>query len=117
MGLGGANERLEIRRIVARSLGNRPARNDQRTGGGSTASENAGACDALCGHPLWFQAFHFLTEAAFVSRVTFVKERILQREKEVTGEWLTEERMKNKHNWGKHRVRIQIPRVLEEPKP
>ena len=40
-------------------------------------------------------------EAAFVVRVSHVKERILQREQEITGEWLTEERMKAKHNWTK----------------
>ncbi|CAE7913591.1 unnamed protein product, partial [Symbiodinium necroappetens] len=35
--------------------------------------------------------------AAFTSKVVHVKERLLAREQEVTGEWLTEERMKNKH--------------------
>ena len=39
-------------------------------------------------------------------RVVHVKERLLAREQEVTGEWLTEERMKNKHGWSKHLNRI-----------
>ena len=41
------------------------------------------------------------TQGEFVRRVTFVRERLLQREQEVTGEWLTEERMKSKHGWSK----------------
>ena len=43
----------------------------------------------------------YLPKAAFVVRVAHVKERVLAREKEVTGEWLTVERMKSKHGWSK----------------
>ena len=41
------------------------------------------------------------TQGEFVRRVSFVRERLLQREQEITGEWLTEERMKTKHSWSK----------------
>ncbi|CAE7841038.1 unnamed protein product [Symbiodinium microadriaticum] len=66
-------------------------------------------------------AAHQKMRAAFTSRVTLVKERILQREKEVTGEWLTEERMKNKHNWGKDMIKqvtqycLKFPATLTRP--
>ncbi|CAE7332191.1 unnamed protein product [Symbiodinium natans] len=42
--------------------------------------------------------------AGFLTKVIHVKERMLAREEEITGEWLTEERMKNKHGWGKYLV-------------
>lgn len=44
---------------------------------------------------------HTAMKSEFVSRVEHVKERLLEREKEVTGEWLTAERMESKLGYSK----------------
>ena len=44
---------------------------------------------------------HAAMRTEFLSRVEHVKERLLEREKEVTGEWLTAERMESKLGYSK----------------
>ena len=46
-------------------------------------------------------------QAAFVSRVVHVKERMLAREQEITGKWLTEDRMKTEHKL-REALRMQL---------
>ncbi|CAE7540456.1 unnamed protein product [Symbiodinium natans] len=48
---------------------------------------------------------HAAVKAAFLNRITHVKERMVLREEEVTGRWLTEERMRTELKWSKETIR------------
>ncbi|CAE7292386.1 unnamed protein product [Symbiodinium sp. CCMP2592] len=86
---------------------------DWKSGGSSREALEIALLETI--KELGADAPHQKMRAAFVCKVTFVKERILQREKEVTGEWLTEERMKNKHSWGKDMIKQVVQYCLKFP--
>lgn len=43
---------------------------------------------------VFFESFHTHTQAEFKTKIVVVRERMLAKEQEVNGKWMTEERLK-----------------------
>ena len=94
---GAARETLELALLeTLKTLGPGDHKPDKiRVGGGCMSHHTYIGLPNL--YPFYFAPW----QACFTTCVVHVKERMEAREQEITGSWLTEERMKNQHSWSK----------------
>ena len=67
---------------------------------------------ATCLEELRLQISHAKTEATFRGQVKIIRERMLLKEKEISGEWLTKERMEKSGEYSKYLLQVMHRQLL-----
>lgn len=56
----------------------------------------------------------FWGQGEFLEQITIIRERMLLKEKEIHGKWMTEERLKSSGDYSKHPVDIYLISHIEQ---